>query len=356
MDEIKVLIIDDSELVRNVLTNLLNSDPQLTVVGTAEDPYQARELIKQLNPDVLTLDVEMPRMNGITFLRNLMRLRPMPVVMISTLTEQGTNITLEALEIGAVDYIAKPQFNQSTNLSVITREICAKVRQAAGANISAYDSSVAPQISRPDLPKQTSNYNLIAIGASTGGTEAIRQVIHQLPMGMPPIVVVQHMPPGFTASYANRLDRNSNLTVLEVNDNRIQLKESHVYVAHGATHLKVERRSCHFYGVQYEGDPVNRHKPSVDVLFDSVAQNLGSSAIGILLTGMGNDGAQGLLNMRHHGALTIAQDEKSSVVWGMPRAAVEKHAATYVMDLYEVAAFLVECCFSEHSTLRINQP
>ena len=242
MEKIKVLIVDDSELVRELLTQLLATDDQLSVVGAAPDPYCAREMIKQLNPDVLTLDVEMPRMNGITFLRNLMRLRPMPVVMVSTLTEQGAEVTLEALELGAVDYIAKPKFDLNHGLQQIAHMICAKVKQAARANIAALEPSIAKPADMPQPRISKSRCDLIAIGASTGGTEAIKQILRQLPEVMPPIVIVQHMPAGFTASYAKRLNKHIELSVQELSESGCRLQESNVYIAHGAKHLTVERR------------------------------------------------------------------------------------------------------------------
>lgn len=346
MEKIKVLIIDDSQLVRQLLTQLLSTDKRLIVVGAANDPYEAREMIKQLNPDVLTLDVEMPRMNGITFLKNLMRLRPMPVVMISTLTEQGAEITLEALEIGAVDYIAKPKLNLESCLLAITDEICSKVKQAAQANIAALEASHQLPTRRQHINKTLPDCQLIAIGASTGGTEAIKQVLSRLPENMPPIVVVQHMPAGFTASYANRLNNSVPLTVVELNQPRVPLKNNHVYIAHGASHLEVKCSGKKIYGVLSDGEPVSRHKPSVDVLFTSVAKQLGAQAAGVLLTGMGRDGAEGLKLMRDKHAYTIAQDEETSVVWGMPRAAVELHAAETVCSLFNVAEEILNHCYS----------
>lgn len=346
MEQIKVLIIDDSQLVRQLLTQLLSTDKRLVVVGAANDPYEAREMIKQLNPDVLTLDVEMPKMDGITFLKNLMRLRPMPVVMISTLTEQGAEITLEALEIGAVDYIAKPKINLESCLLAITDEICSKVKQAARANIAALEASHQLPTRKQHITKALPDCRLIAIGASTGGTEAIKQVLCRLPESMPPVVVVQHMPAGFTASYANRLNNSVPLTVVELNQPRVQLQNNHVYIAHGASHLEVKCSGKQIYGVLNDGEPVSRHKPSVDVLFSSVAKQLGAQAAGVILTGMGRDGANGLKEMRNKHAYTIAQDEETSVVWGMPRAAIEQHAAETVCSLFNVAEEILNHCYS----------
>jgi len=345
MKQIKVLIIDDSELVRKVLSQVLTLDPQLQVVGTAHDAYQAREMIKQLNPDVLTLDVEMPRMNGLTFLKNLMRLRPMPVVMISTLTEQGAEVTLEALELGAVDYVAKPKLDLQPQVEVIAEEICCKVKQAATANITAFESLSQLPMVPASVCNKSSHCELIAIGASTGGTEAIKQVLRQLPQGMPPIVVVQHMPAGFTASYANRLNNHVSLQVSELNAARVPLKANHVYIANGARHLEVRRSGSQLHGIMTDADPVCRHKPSVDVLFSSVARHVGETAVGIILTGMGRDGADGMGELFALGAHTIAQDEQSSTVWGMPRVAIEEGTVSRVLPLNQIADHLVKQCF-----------
>lgn len=357
---VKVLIVDDSELIRSLLTEILSSDPAIDVVGTAFDPLDARDKIKQLNPDVLTLDVEMPRMDGITFLKNLMRLRPMPVVMISTLTEKGAETTLQAMELGALDYISKPKVQVDKELSALAQEICTKVKQAARANVEALvqniqqrqfsgtTSSATTSATTQPLPadKPSNNIKLIAIGASTGGTEAIKEVLCGLPSQMPPIVIVQHMPAGFTASYAKRLDQLMKLTVTEFNESGVLLKPNHVYIAHGAYHLRVQQLGGVLKGYVDSGEPVNRHKPSVDVLFDSVAEYCGASAVGVILTGMGIDGASGLGRMRETGALTIAQDEKSSVVWGMPRVAVQQGAAKEILPLMQIGRFLVDSCYA----------
>ncbi len=350
----KVLIVDDSELVRQLLTGILSGDPSLEVVGAAVDPYDARAKIKQLNPDVITLDVEMPRMDGITFLRNLMRLRPMPVVMISTLTEKGSTITLEALELGAVDYIAKPKSQLGEALNRQAEQIIQKVKHAARANLQAIEHNFKnEQITTPLQPKVgsrlTPKVGVIAIGASTGGTEAIKEVLSALPGHMPPIVVVQHMPGGFTHSYAKRLNQCCALTVKEFDAEQEKLENDHVYIANGDYHMAIHSNNGQLYATRRDTEPVNRHKPAVDVLFQSIAESAGNRAIGILLTGMGIDGASGLGTMRNRGALTIAQDEKSAVVWGMPRVAIEQQAASQVLALNQIGPELVQLCYpTEH--------
>ncbi len=347
VEKVKVLVVDDSELIRNILTEIINDD-DLEVVGVAIDPYDARDKIKKLSPDVITLDIEMPRMDGITFLSNLMRLRPMPVVMISTLTEKGADVTIQALELGAVDFIPKPVSNVMHNINLIRSEIIFKIKSAACANLSAlainngHEKNVAVK-----KPKRTLQHKveLIAIGASTGGSEAIKEVLCGLPDEMPPIVVVQHMPGGFTRSYAQRLDKLLALTVEEFTADRAPLKANHVYVANGDQHLKIEALNGTFYGVCDDSEPVNRHRPAVDVLFESVAVHCPTKAIGVILTGMGSDGAAGLGAIKESKGLTIAQDEMSSVVWGMPRVAVERNAALHVLPLNKISNMLVDCCY-----------
>lgn len=335
---IKVLVVDDSALVRQLLTHMLSQAPDIQVVGAAEDPYEARDMIKSLNPDVLTLDVEMPKMDGIAFLRNLMKLRPMPVVMISTLTEKGAAITLEALSLGAVDYIAKPKNDLSNKLVEYQDELLEKVRLAARCRIRA-TPNIAPK-PVADAGVKLKN-RLIAIGASTGGTEAIAQVIAQLPENFPPIVIAQHIPAAFSASFARRLDSKSAMTVQESRGNEM-LKPGNVYVAPGDKHMVVVRRGAHLYTMLEDGAPVNRHKPSVEVLFNSIADCAAKTTIGLMLTGMGKDGADGMLNMMQQGAYTIAQDEASSVVWGMPGAAVDVGAAKEQQPLSRIASRLLQ--------------
>ncbi len=350
MKKTTVLIVDDSALVRQMLSEMLSADPQIEVVGTANDPLMAREKIKQLNPDVLTLDVEMPKMDGITFLRNLMRLRPMPVVMVSTLTEAGADVTLQALEIGAVDFVSKPKVDIAQQLQNYQEEIIAKVKTAATARVRPYTetvaSSVPPKLSTDAVLDKTprrkhfgTTDKIVAIGASTGGTEAIKEVLLGLPADFPGIVITQHIPENFSKPFAERLNRTCAMTVCQAEDGQ-QILAGHAYVAPGSHHLYVERSGARYICRLSNGPPVNRHRPSVDVLFRSVAQNAGQNARGVILTGMGDDGARGLREMREQGAITIAQDEASSVVWGMPGAAVKLDAADHVKPLGQVAATL----------------
>lgn len=355
---IKVLIVDDSMLVRKALGRILSSDPDIEVVGTAEDPYVAREQIKALNPDVITLDIAMPRMDGITFLRNLMRLNPMPVVMVSSLTDHGAVETLDALELGAVDYVTKPSSGDAEELSRYRDELLHKVKSAARVNLSnlglhakqpvqsntkSVAAPAAVALTNPaEIMKRAKLKNkLIAIGASTGGTEAIRAVIEQLPQGLPPIVISQHIPESFSAPFANRLNHHSAIEVKQAEDGDLILP-GYAYLAPGDDHLIISRENGHLRCRLSKSAPVNRHRPSVDVMFDSVAKTMGNNAIGIILTGMGNDGAQGLKNMLDSGARTIAQDEKSSVVWGMPGEAVKLGAAQHILSLDRIPAKILD--------------
>ena len=357
MSKVKVLIIDDSALVRKVLTEIIDKAPGFEVVGTAQDPLIARDKIKQLNPDVLTLDVEMPKMDGLTFLRNLMRLRPMPVVMISTLTEKGADVTLEALELGAVDYVEKPKLDVANALEGYTAEIIEKLTIASKARVRALsdiearrstDKTVSPKLTADAVlsaaggkKRFKTTDTIIAIGASTGGTEAIRDVLERMPADSPGIVISQHIPEAFSKPFAMRMNKTSAMTVCEAEDGQ-QVLPGHVYIAPGSHHLIVERSGARYICHLNDGPPVNRHKPSVDVMFRSVAQNVGPNAIGVILTGMGDDGAQGLLEMKQNGAPTIAQDEKSSVVWGMPGEAVKVGAADEQVSLSKVANRILE--------------
>jgi two-component system, chemotaxis family, protein-glutamate methylesterase/glutaminase len=336
----RVLIVDDSALVRRLLTEMLSSDASLEVVGTATDAYVAREKIKALNPDVLTLDVEMPKMDGVTFLRNLMRLRPMPVIMVSSLTEHGAGITLDALAAGAVDYFPKPKIDVAAALGEYRDELLAKVKAAAKARVRAsatpaaiperYGVEAVLSKTRPGHFRTTDR--IIAIGASTGGTEAIKEVLMGFEPDAPGIMIAQHIPKAFSTSFANRMNNCCRLTVYEAADGQ-QVLPGHVYIAPGDQHLLLVRDGARYVCRLYDGLPVNRHKPSVDVLFRSVAQQAGANAVGVILTGMGADGALGLKEMREAGAETIAQDEATSVVWGMPGEAVAMNAACHVLPL-----------------------
>lgn len=350
MSKIKVLIVDDSALVRQMMSDMLSTDPDIDVVGTAQDPYVAREKIKKYNPDVLTLDVEMPRMDGVTFLSNIMRLRPMPVVMVSSLTEQGADITLDALELGAVDFVTKPKVDLAHKLEDYQQEIIAKVKMAARARVRAKAESksaeVAPKLSADAvIEKKERNKRfkttdkIIAIGASTGGTEAIKEVLQALPADMPGIVITQHIPEKFSAPFAKRMNSCSAMTVYEAQDGQ-QIVPGHVYIAPGDRHLIVVRDGARYVCQLNDGPPVNRHRPSVDVLFRSVAQHVGPNAIGVILTGMGDDGAVGLKEMRDAGAPTVAQDEKTSVVWGMPGEAIKKGGVEDIAPLDDIADWL----------------
>lgn len=340
MNKVKVLIIDDSALMRSLLAEILGNYDDIQVVGGAEDPYEARDQIKRLNPDVLTLDIEMPRMNGITFLRNLMRLRPMPVIMISTLTEEGAPVTLEALELGAVDFLAKPKFNVAQQMTKYGDEIYSKIMMAARSVPRPLpDPEVQAQphvrVSSPETKKFKVNH-LVAIGASTGGTEAIKEVITRLPEQFPPVVIAQHIPPVFSSSYAMRMDSVCKMKVYEAEHDQ-PIENGCVYIAPGNDHLTVKKVGGKLFCQLSRSEPVNRHRPSVEILFNSVAEQVGKNATGILLTGMGNDGAVGLLNMRNAGATTICQDQQTCVVWGMPKAAIDIEAADKILPLFNIA-------------------
>lgn len=329
--KITVLCVDDSALVRGLMTEIINSQPDMIVVATAPDPLVARDLIKKHNPDVLTLDVEMPRMDGLEFLEKLMRLRPMPVLMVSSLTERGSEITLRALELGAIDFVTKPKLGIRDGLLEYTEIIADKVRAASRARLQA--PAVAPaQIPMLRSPLSSSE-KLVIMGASTGGTEAIRHVLQPLPPDSPAILITQHMPAGFTRSFAQRLDALCSVTVREATHGE-RVLPGHVYLAPGGEyHMRLGRSGANYVIELDPAEPVNRHRPSVDVLFQSAATAAGQNAIGVILTGMGKDGAAGLLAMKRAGAKTIAQDEASCVVFGMPREAIALGAADEVVPL-----------------------
>jgi two-component system chemotaxis response regulator CheB len=345
--KVRVLIVDDSALVRSLLTQIINAHPALEVVAAAADPYAARELIKQHNPDVLTLDIEMPKMNGIAFLKNLMRLRPMPVVMISTLTQEGAPLTLEAFEYGAVDFLGKPQGRSDLALREYSDLICEKILCAAQANVRALETShpnPAPEIKR-STPRLLKPNFICAIGASTGGTEAIKEVVRQLPEYSPPLVITQHIPEAFSTSFARRLDNLSAVAVYEAEHNQ-PVEPGSVYLAPGHSHLRLLHRGGRYICQLDQAPPVNRHRPSVEVLFDSVLAAAGDSAMAVLLTGMGSDGAAALLRLRQAGAVTIAQDEATSVVWGMPGAAVKLGAAQKVLPLEKISHEILQTAYA----------
>lgn len=338
-NKIKVLIVDDSAFVRMLLTEILQSDPQIEVIATAEDPLDARTKIKKYSPDVITLDVEMPKMDGVTFLRNIMRLRPMPVVMVSTLTQAGADITMQALKIGAFDFVGKPSTDVKSKLTAMADELVEKVKAAASCNTIALEQS-GDKKSILTVKEDRGRYELITIGASTGGTEAIRDVITRLPTNLPPIVMAQHIPDTFSTSYAKRLNEESLIQVREVRS-PTKLSRGFAYLAPGSHHMKVEKKAGEFWVDIHDGEPVNRHKPSVEVLYNSIVDLKIEHCLGIILTGMGKDGAVGLKNLRDIGATTIAQDEATSVVWGMPGTAVAVGGAEHVLPLAEISKYIV---------------
>ncbi|WP_340607677.1 protein-glutamate methylesterase/protein-glutamine glutaminase [Xenorhabdus bharatensis] len=335
MNKITVLCVDDSALMRQIMREIINSHPDMEVVDCAPDPFVARDLIKKHNPQVLTLDVEMPRMDGIDFLEKLMRLRPMPVVMVSSLTGKGSEITLKALELGAVDFVTKPQLGIREGMLAYSELIAEKIRAAAQAKISTIKPAQkvdAPLSFKPLL----SSEKLIAVGASTGGTEAIKNLLQPLPVTSPALLITQHMPSGFTRSFAERLNKLSQITVKEAEDGE-RVLPGHAYIAPGDRHMELCRSGANYQIMTSSAPPVNRHRPSVDVLFRSVAKYAGRNAVGVILTGMGSDGAAGLLEMKKAGAYTLAQSETSCVVFGMPRAAIQLGAVDDVMDLQKLS-------------------
>ena len=336
---IKVLVVDDSALIREVLGRMLTRDGDIEVVGTAVDPIDAREKIKALNPDVVTLDIEMPNMNGLAFLEKLMRLRPTPVVMVSTLTKKGASETLLALELGAVDFVAKPSAEFAGGLDAFGASLRDKIRAAAKSDVRGRSASraVAPKIAVRTAAAPDGA--LIAIGASTGGVEAIRTVLADLPADCPPVVIAQHMPAGFTKRFAARLDELCALSVVEAED-RLPLQPGHAYVARGDFHLRVERSSGQLKCRLGQDGLESGHRPSVDVLFESVAKTAGAMAVGAILTGMGRDGARGLKLMRDSGAYTVGQSQASALVYGMPRVAFEEGAVVEQASIEHIASKL----------------
>jgi two-component system chemotaxis response regulator CheB len=340
----RVVVVDDSALVRSLLTEIINRQPDMCCVGAAPDPLLAREMIRNLDPDVITLDIEMPRMDGLEFLSRLMRLRPMPVVMVSTLTERGAEATMKALELGAVDFVAKPKVGVSDGLRQLGDDITEKIRCAAQARVhrlpSAGSAAAATRAPAPSIG-HLSTEKIIFIGASTGGTEATRDVLTRLPADAPAVMITQHMPPGFTRSYAARLAGLCRIRVAEASDGE-RVLPGHAYIAPGGFHMSVERSGANYIARVRDGEPVNRHKPSVEVLFQSAARVVGRNAVGVMLTGMGGDGAVAMREMREAGAWNVSQDEASCVVYGMPREAVAQGAVHEVLPLSRIADRLIE--------------
>jgi two-component system chemotaxis response regulator CheB len=346
LKKIRVVVVDDSALVRSLLTEIINRQKDMECVGAANDPLIAREMIRELNPDVLTLDVEMPRMDGIDFLGRLMRLRPMPVVMISTLTERGAEVTMRALELGAIDFVAKPRIGLTEGIRELSDQIVEKIRVAAVAHVKRITAPVASSGAdatgalAPKLLGRISTEKLICIGASTGGTEAIKEVLIRLPADSPGIVITQHMPPGFTSSFAARLNGLCKITVKEAAHGE-RILPGHAYIAPGGKQFRIDRSGANYVAMVEDGEPVNRHKPSVEVLFKSCAQVVGRNAFGIMLTGMGNDGAKAMREMKDAGSYNYVQDEASCVVFGMPREAIMHGAADEVLPLNAIAPALL---------------
>ncbi len=359
MSKIKVVVVDDSALVRSLLAEIINRQPDMACIGTANDPLQAREMIRELNPDVITLDVEMPKMDGLEFLSRLMRLRPMPVVMVSTLTEQGADITMRALEMGAVDFVAKPRIGVSSGLRELGDEIVEKIRIAAKAHVrklaapapapAGTTAAGAPAAPRPI--GRLSTEKVICIGASTGGTEAIKEILIRMPADSPAIVITQHMPPGFTTSFAARLDGLCRISVSEARDGD-RILPGHAYIAPGGKQFRIDRSGANYVAVVEDTPPVNRHKPSVEVLFKAAAKVLGPNAYGVMLTGMGADGATAMKEMKDAGSYNYVQDEASCVVFGMPKMAIQAGAADEVLPLLQIADALTERIRSSGGAVR----
>lgn len=352
MKKIRVIVVDDSALVRSLLSEIISRQPDMECVGAANDPLIAREMIRERSPDVITLDIEMPKMDGIEFLARLMRLRPMPVVMISTLTERGAEITMRALELGAVDFVAKPRIGLADGIKELATQIVEKIRIAANAHIrrtvahdvSSVGAAVVPPSGKGGVSAlslgRISTEKLIFIGASTGGTEAIREVLVKMPADSPGIAITQHMPPGFTTSFAARLNTLCQITVQEAVDGG-RVLPGHAYIAPGGKQFWIDRSGANYICVVRDGEPVNRHRPSVEVLFRSAARVAGRNAFGIMLTGMGADGAIAMREMKDAGSYNFVQDEASCIVFGMPREAILQGAADEVLPLTAIAPALL---------------
>jgi two-component system chemotaxis response regulator CheB len=340
---VRVLIVDDSALIRKLLTMLLSSDPDIEVVGAAPDPVAAREMIKALNPDVVTLDIEMPHMDGLSFLEKIMTLRPMPVIMISTLTQANSDVTIRALELGAVDFVAKPTTNIAETMEALGSELRAKVKAAAVARVDARLRLRNEPVARRVLSRVTHTDKVVFVGASTGGVEALRELLSGFPADCPPTLITQHMPERFTNSFAHRLDQICAMTVVEASDGRA-VQSGHAYIAPGAHHLEIARQSGRLVCRLHDEAPVSGHRPSVDVLFRSAAKLIARNAIGVILTGMGKDGADGLLEMRQAGGITLGQDEHTSLIYGMPRAAFNCGAVQHQYPLGKMADAILAAC------------
>lgn len=341
--KVRVLIVDDSALVRQMLTQMLSSDPDVEVVGTAADPLIARQKIKELNPDVVTLDIEMPNMDGLSFLEKIMRLRPMPVVMVSSLTQKGAEVTVQALEMGAVDFVGKPTIDIRHGLQDKTDELLLKVKTAAVSRVAPRTDGPPKRAPVAAGPGYRATDRIVAVGASTGGVEALKEMICALPADAPALVITQHMPGHFTASFAKRLNAQAAVAVAEAEDGA-RILPGHVYIAPGNHHLQVVRSGSALTCRLDDGPLVSGHRPSVDVLFRSVAEAAGFNAIGAILTGMGKDGAEGLKQMKEAGAITIGQDESTCVVYGMPKAAKALGAVRSELPLSQIAGHIIECC------------
>lgn len=345
---ITVLIVDDSALIRQMFSEMLSGEPDIVVLDTASDPFDAREKIKRLNPDVLTLDIEMPKMDGLSFLEKIMSLRPMPVIMASTLTQKGADSTIRALEIGAFDYVSKPVSNHTRDtIGALKEELAMKVRAAASAQHSQ-QGTPRQSLSTPKVvefhPHMGRAKPIIAMGSSTGGVEALRDIFVRLPANAPPIVITQHMPETFTKSFAARLDSLSQVTISEA-QNHTRLKDGHAYIAPGGnSHLKVMKVGMEYVCKLEETPPVSSHRPSVDVLFHSVAEAANANAVGVILTGMGKDGAAGLKAMRDAGAYTIGQNKGSCVVYGMPQVAANMGAVQVELPLSDIPSAMLRWC------------
>jgi two-component system, chemotaxis family, protein-glutamate methylesterase/glutaminase len=351
---IKVLVVDDSALIRNLLSRIITATPNFELVGAAPDAFVAREMVKEFNPDVITLDIEMPRMDGLTFLEKLMAARPTPVVMISTLTEVGADATLRALELGAVDFIAKPKLGITEGIQEYAGVIVEKIATAALARVKLRSpAKPAAEVIAKEKKLSGSQLNstekIIAIGASTGGTEAIKDLLMQFPVASPGIVITQHMPPGFTKTFAERLDKTTKLTVTEaVGGERIL--PGHAYLAPGGHHMEVVRSGADYVIRLSDAEPVHKHRPAVDVMMESVAKVGGKNVIGVLLTGMGKDGAKGMYDIRQSGGYTFAQNEETCVVYGMPKEAVAQGGVDVSLGLDVMG----EAIFAKLKTMGIS--